>query len=169
METLTGTVNAVASAQDNVSVASLQFSRWKKPRPQFDCLPYPYSLNTTSVERKPHSRLQPPTGWQYQASSAGMQFVVNNSSTAPPVVSITAPSSEQRYRNSNGSGHCHERYWSGQCATPIDGAMRQPANGCTVQLQPHDKISKWVVHAEGHAKDTAGNQHVTSTGDKVTG
>jgi len=86
--TLTGTVNVVASAQDNVSVAIVQFKLdGGNSGPSLTTPPYSYSLNTTALSNGNHTVSATATdGAGNTAPSAGIQFVVNNSSTAPPVV-----------------------------------------------------------------------------------
>ena len=93
LATLTGTVNVVASAQDNISVASLQFKvDGTNSGPNLTALPYSYSLNTTFLSNGTHTLTATATdGAGNTASSVGVPFVVNNSSTAPPVVSVTEP------------------------------------------------------------------------------
>ena len=93
--TLTGTVNVVASAQDNLSVASVQFKvDGANSGPSLTASPYSYSLNTNSLANGNHTLTATATdNAGNTALSAGVPFVVNNSSTAPPVVSITTPAS----------------------------------------------------------------------------
>ena len=91
--TLTGTVTVVANAQDNVSVADVQFKvDGTNSGPSLAAPPYSYSLSTNSLSNGNHTLTATAIdGAGNTASSAGVPFVVNNSNAAPPVVSITAP------------------------------------------------------------------------------
>ena len=93
--TLAGTAAVVANAQDNLSVASVQFKvDGTNSGPSLTTPPYSYSLNTNSLSNGNHTLTATATDAAGNtASSAAVPFVVSNSSTAPPVVSITAPSS----------------------------------------------------------------------------
>ena len=98
--TLTGTVNVVASAQDNVSVASVQFKvDGANSGPNFTTPPYSYSLNTNSLPNGNHTVTATATdGAGNTASSAGTQFVVNNSSAAPTWYRLPRRRAERQYR-----------------------------------------------------------------------
>ena len=170
--TLTGTVNVVASAQDNVSVASLQFKVDGTNRgPNLTALPYSYSLNTTSLSNGNHTLTATATdGAGNTASSAGMQFVVNNSSTAPPVVSITAPSSGATV---SGTAMVAATATSGIGVASVQFQLDGANVGSPVTAAPYTyswdtaKSSNGSHTLKAIAKDTAGVS-TTSTGNTVT-
>ena len=92
--TLSGTANLVASAKDNVSVASVQFKvDGANNSPPLPSPPYAYSLNTNSLSNGSHTLVATATDEAGNtASSTEVAFVVNNASSARPAVSITEPS-----------------------------------------------------------------------------
>jgi O-glycosyl hydrolase len=93
--TLAGTAVVVANAQDNLSVASVQFKvDGTNSGPSLTTPPYSYSLNTNSLSNGNHTLTAMATDAAGNtASSAAVPFVVSNLSTAPPVVLVTAPAS----------------------------------------------------------------------------
>lgn len=91
--TVTGTITVTASASSSVGIAGVQF--------QLDgaslgsvvtATPYSQSLNTTTVSNANHTLTAIATDTAgNRTTSAGVSITVNNTSTAPPTISITAP------------------------------------------------------------------------------
>ena len=170
--TLTGTVNAVASAEDNVSVASVQFKvDGASSGPSLTAPPYSYSLNTTSLSNGNHTLAAVATDAAGNtASSVGLPIVVNNPSTAPPVVSISAPASGATV---SGTTTVTANATSGIGVASVQFQLDGANVGSPVTVAPYSyswdttKSSNGTHTLKAVAKDTAGNS-TTSAGDSVT-
>ena len=170
--TLTGTVNAVASAEDNVSVASVQFKvDGASSGPSLTAPPYSYSLNTTSLSNGNHTLAAVATDAAGNtASSVGLPIVVNNPSTAPPVVSISAPASGATV---SGTMTVTANATSGIGVASVQFQLDGANVGSPVTVAPYSyswdttKSSNGTHTLKAVAKDTAGNS-TTSAGDSVT-
>jgi O-glycosyl hydrolase len=170
--TLTSTVNVVASAQDNVSVASVQFKvDGANSGPSFTAPPYSYSLNTTSLSNGNHTLAATATdGAGNTASSATVPIVVNNSSASQLVVSITAPVSGATVSGTTTvTANASSSIGVASVQFQLDGANV----GSPVTVAPYTyswdttKSSNGSHTLKAVAKDTAGTS-TTSAADTVT-
>ncbi|MGB7680210.1 MAG: Ig-like domain-containing protein [Candidatus Acidiferrales bacterium] len=89
------TISASAAASGGATIASVQFQMdGANVGSPVTASPYNYSWNTTGVSNASHMLTAVATDSNNQSTtSAGVQVTVNNVSTTPPTVSITAPAS----------------------------------------------------------------------------
>jgi len=93
--TIAGTINVVATASDNVAVASVQFQvDGSNLGAAATTTAYSASLNTTTLANGKHTLTAVATDTSNnKATSAAVSITVNNTNSTTPNVSITAPAS----------------------------------------------------------------------------
>ena len=169
---LSGTSNVVASAEDNVSVASVQFKvDGANSGPSLTSPPYAYSLNTNSLSNGNHTLVATATDQAGNtATSAGVPFVVSNSRTLPPAVSITAPTNGATVSGTVAvTANATSSLGVASVQFQLDGANVGSAVAAAPYTYSWDttRSSNGIHTLKAVAKDTAGNS-TTSAGDAVT-
>jgi hypothetical protein len=166
--TVSATISVTATASSTIGIASVQFLVDGVNNGAADTTaPYSLSLNTTTLSNGAHTlKAVASDTANTKTTSAGVSITVNNTSTAPPTVSITAPTNGATVSGTvSVTANASSTIGVASVQFLLDGAALNPVDTTTPYQTSWDstQATNGTHTLAAQAKDTAGTTTTSAT------